>query len=414
MDSFDVAVVGGGASGLAAALAAAERGRGALKTAVLERNPRVGKKLLLTGSGRCNLTNRNASPEHYHGEAEAAAAVLKRFPPETVLGLFRARGLLCREQEEGRVYPYSLQASSVLNTLRRGIGAEGVSVLCDFSAGRIEILPGGFRISSPSGEVRARAVVLACGGKACPQSGSDGGGYVLAGQLGHSVVTPAPALVQVRTDPRLVRPLKGVRCMARASLFSRGRLLRETRGEVQFAEGALSGICIFELSRFASELSPGEGEISLDLAPELSGEELARIFRAHAGLCREEPASAAAEGVLCKPLAAETVRTALGGTAKQAGGLSERDFSRIAAAAKDFRFPVCGTAGWQSAQVTAGGVPLSELDENLQSRLRKGLFFCGELLNVDGDCGGYNLQWAWASGLAAGTAAADFLTGGNR
>ena len=408
MENYDIAGIGGGASGLPTALASAESGKKP-RVAVLEKTARVGKKLLLTGNGRCNLTNTSCAPEHYHGDTAAAMAVLHRFPPEKAIAFFRAHGLLCRELEEGRVYPYTLQASSLLNALRRGLAAAGAAVLCDFPVSRAESVPGGFAVYSGGSAVRAARVILACGGKACPQSGSDGGGYALAGAFGHRTVRPFPALVQLRTDPKLVRPLKGVRCMARVSLLSGGKLLRETSGEVQFAEGALSGICIFDLSRFAGGLSAGAAEISLDLAPGYGADELSELFRAQAAECPDEPASSAAEGVLCKPLAAETVRAALGGVSVPAGRLAGKDFFRIAAAAKALRFPVLGTLPWQNAQVTAGGVPLSETDENLQSRFRKGLYFCGELLNADGDCGGFNLQWAWASGLTAGVSAADSL-----
>lgn len=405
MRQVDLAVVGGGASGLAAALAAAKRNR-KLSVAVLERNLRVGKKLLLTGNGRCNLTNRGAGDHsHYHGDA-GARAVLDRFPPERILEAFGRLGLLCRELDGGRIYPYSLQASSVLNVLRRNLDRSGVETLCGFGVASIRRQGDGFFLSSRENRLFARRVVLAAGGSACPQSGSDGGGLALAEALGHTAGPVYPSLVQVKTDAARVRPLKGVRCPAAASFRAGGRTVRTAAGEVQFTEGALSGICVFELSRCFGELrEPKDAEIALDLFPGYPAGRLTGLFRAAAG---GEPLSAPQllEGFLPKALGIELSRYALGAPA---GALRREDSARLAAAAKDFRFPVRETFSWDRAQVTAGGVPLTELTETLESKQCPGLYLCGELLDVDGDCGGYNLHWAWSSGLTAGNAAAESL-----
>lgn len=406
---YDIAVVGGGASGLTAALAAAETARGTgspLKIAVLEKNPRVGKKLLMTGNGRCNLTNLHAEPERYHGDTREAAEILRRFPPERVVGMFRAHGLLCRALDGGRVYPYSLQASSVLNILRLGLDAAGVETVCDFSVQRVENIPGGFAVVSDRRDVKARKVIVAAGGMACPQSGSEGDGYALLRPFRHTVTRLSPALVQVRTDVKRVRPLKGVRCMAAASLLRNGETLKTTHGEVQFTENSLSGICVFELSRFVGEYEAKSLEIALDLAPEYKTGELADLLGAQAGLCGEMPAACVTEGILNKALGTEVTKAALEGASVPAGSLTADDIRRIAETVKHFRFPVQGTLPWQNAQVTAGGVPLAEVGEGLQSKFCRGLFLCGEILNIDGDCGGFNLHWAWASGIAAGLAAA--------
>jgi predicted Rossmann fold flavoprotein len=406
-----LAVVGGGASGLAAALAASRRaGFRPGSVVLLEKNPRVGKKLLLTGNGRCNLTNRNAGDRaRYHGDTEARA-VLDRFPPEQILRLFQKAGLLCRELDGGRIYPYSLQASSVLNILRRNLDRSGVRVLCDFDVNRIEKSKDGFRLSSPAGALFARRVVLAAGGSACPRTGSDGGGFSLAGKLGHTLRPVYPSLVQVKTDPARVRSLKGVRCPALVSFRAGGKTVRTATGEVQFADGALSGICVFELSRCFGELhAPKDAEIVLDLFPEYETEQLIELLRTAA--CGETGISAPQllEGFLPKALGAELSKYALGVTQTKTGLRKTEEFQKLARAAKEYRFPVRGTFSWDRAQVTAGGVPLSELTENLESKKCRGLYLCGELLDVDGDCGGFNLHWAWASGLTAGKAAAESL-----
>ena len=409
---FDIAIVGGGASGLMAALAANEeslRSGAGLKIAILEKNPRVGKKLLTTGNGRCNLTNRNAGPDRYHGEVQAAFAILKAYPPEKILQKFRALGLLCRELDEGRFYPYSLQAGSVLNILRRGLEHFQIQVLCDFSVESIRKNGRGFLISDGENLVTARRVIVATGGRACPQSGSSGDGYAFLKPFGHSVTALRPALVQLRTDPVRVRPLQGVRCEAEASLLADGKTVAASRGEVQFAQGALSGICMFELSRFVDASTEKKSEISLDLAPEFSRGELVGFFAGQAQTIPSCPAIQILEGMLHKSLASEVGKAAGIPASEAASSLRKESWDRMAEAVKDFRFPVSGTLSWQNAQVTAGGIPLSETDEYLQSRKCGGLYLCGEILNLDGDCGGYNLHWAWASGLTAGEAAAQSL-----
>lgn len=406
---YDLAIIGGGASGLAAALAAAEEAKGEgrpLRVAVLEKNPRVGKKLLITGNGRCNLTNLSAGPEKYYGDVRGAAEIFRRFPPEKIISLFREHGLLCRTLDEGRVYPYSLQASSVLNILRAGLDAAGVETVCDFPVRRIENIPGGFALVSETKTMRAKKVVVACGGRACPQSGSEGDGYALLRPFGHTATRLSPALAQIRTDAKRVRALKGVRCAAEATLLRGGQELKKTRGEVQFTENSLSGICIFEFARFLGEYEAAELEVTLDLAPEYGIPELETLLRAGVNRDAEMPVAAASEGILCKALGGEVTKTALGNAAVPVGSLTAQDVHAVAETIKRFRFPVLGAAPWQNAQVTAGGVPLAEVDANLQSKFCRGLFLCGEILNIDGGCGGYNLHWAWASGAAAGLAAA--------
>ncbi|WP_444644756.1 NAD(P)/FAD-dependent oxidoreductase [Caproiciproducens sp. R1] len=413
MDSCDIAVIGGGASGLMAAAAAAEEcGRRHIyaKTAVLEANPRVGKKLLATGNGRCNLTNRNAGIAHYHGDTGLAAPILNACPPQEIIDRFLSFGLLCRELDEGRVYPNSLQASAVLDVLRLQLERLKVETVCDFPVAAVRKSASGFEISSASGQIHAKRLILACGGKAYPQLGSDGSGYQIASSLGHSVTKMFPSLVQVKTDPRRAKPLKGARSAAAATLLFNGEPVKTVSGEVQFTENGLSGICIFELSRLVGEAGTGgKTEISLDLLPEYSVQQILSMLKDRKEALEVLPAGDLLSGCVHKLVGREVVRAALSRVPERAAQLKQAELVSVASRVKDFRFDVLGTLSWKDAQVTAGGVPLGETDENLQSKPCPGLYLAGELLNIDGDCGGFNLHWAWSSGITAGSAAARSL-----
>ncbi|WP_312694453.1 NAD(P)/FAD-dependent oxidoreductase [Caproiciproducens sp.] len=410
MDFYDIAVIGGGASGLMAAAAAAQEcGKKHIhaKIAVLEANPRVGKKLLATGNGRCNLTNSNADITHYHGDTALAAPVLDKYTPQKIISRFASFGLLCKELDEGRVYPYNLQASAVLNILRFQLDGLGVETVCDFAVASVQKSASGFTIFSDSDKVGAKRVILACGGKAYPQLGSNGSGYQIASSLGHSVTALFPALVQVKTDPRRAKPLKGARSAGTATLLLNGKPIKTVSGEIQFTENGLSGICIFELSRLVGEAGGAQkAEISLDLLPEYSAEEILSMLRNTKEVLGNLPAGDVLSGCVHKLVGREVVRAALMQTPGRAVELKTAELVSIADRVKNFRFEVFGTLAWKDAQITAGGVPLRETDENLQSRLCPGLYLAGELLNIDGDCGGFNLHWAWDSGITAGSAAA--------
>ena len=264
-----IIIIGGGASGLAAALAAAKECGGRCVT-VLERLDRVGKKLLATGNGRCNLTNRNAAPEHYHSADTARLAdILERTPPDAVLDFFGEMGLLCDTQADGRVYPYCYQASMVLDVLRAALERAGVDVACSCEVAEVEKGPGGFSVRTRDGRAFSAArVVLAAGGQAGPQFGTDGSAFALARMLGHSVAEPYPCLVPLRCAGFPVG-LKGVRANCALSLYLDGRCAGTERGEVQFAEYGLSGIPAMQLSCL---LGPGvkKAGTSVDFFPEMA------------------------------------------------------------------------------------------------------------------------------------------------
>lgn len=408
-----VAIVGGGAAGLFAAVTAAKAGA---KVTVLEKADRVGRKLLATGNGRCNLTNLRAAAADYHTDCPAAVkAVLEQLPPAQAVARFKQIGLLCREEEEGRVYPYSAQAAAVLDRLRFACAHLGVETENGISVKSIEKSADGFLLTDETGRrVRAGRVLLAAGGAAAPQLGGSSDGCRLLERFGHTVTPLTPALTPVKTDPARVKPLKGVRVRAAVTLLVDGKPGPRELGEVQFTEQGLSGIAVMQLSGRIGADTKGKHAfaLSLDLMPDFTREEVRRLLTGRLSYAGEEPVSDFMIGLLPKRVGQMAAKEAGACLSQPAGSLPGGVWDKLARTLKDWRFEAKGTLSWPQAQVMAGGARLCEFDPyTLQSNRVVGLYAAGEVLNVDGPCGGYNLQWAWASGFAAGRGAA---TEGNR
>lgn len=410
MERWEIVVVGAGAAGLMGARAAAigmkERGKQP-SVLLLEGNPKLGKKLLATGNGRCNLTNLGVSLPHYHGDTAQAAPLLEAYPPERVLGEFENMGLLCRADEEGRVYPRNLQAAAVLQALRSSCEEAGVALRCDSGVKSIVTEQGGFRLDTETGEFWASRCLLACGGKASPKHSWGKGGYALAGQLGHSLTALTPSLTYLKSSKKCLRSLKGMRVRAKASLWVHGEKIYEEGGEVLFGDSSLSGICLFNLSAHLRGKIPQGTEISLDLLEDMSYREALDYVERQSKRHGEYPAWELFAGVLNLRVGEELMKE-LGIPREMVfRELSRQQLRKAAGLCKDWRFPIIGTGEWENAQVTAGGIPLAEVDAlTMESKKRPGLYLAGEMLNIDGDCGGYNLHWAWATGFAAGQSAA--------
>ena len=396
-----VLVIGGGAAGMMAALTAAEDKNN--RVLLLERQQRVGRKLLATGNGRCNLTNIGAAAANYHGEApDFALSALRQLPPGETLALFRSFGLLTVTEESGRVYPLSDSASSVLDVLRFQLAQRGVELRCSSPAREIRREKGGFLVLTDGEQLRADRLIVACGGAAGKKLGGVTDGYELLAPLGHKRTKLYPSLVQLTTEPDYPRALKGVRADASLRLLRGKALLAEAQGEVQFTERGVSGPAAFDLSRAAS--TGGEGlTLRLDFLRDYSETQLRALLAARRESLPDLEAAELLTGPVHNRLGKMLLRYSGLDTKKCVGALSDRELQQVAAACKDFRLPLRGTEGFDSAQVTAGGLRTADFDpETMQSRLVPGLYVCGELLDIDGDCGGYNLQWAWASGRLAG------------
>lgn len=407
----ELCVIGGGASGLAAAIEAARAFRQAGvpgQVTVLERLPRVGKKLLATGNGRCNLTNRFASPPDYFEAADFVRPALKRFSVDDTLSFFASMGLLCEEEEEGRIYPMSRQAASVLDVLRFEAERLGVVFHCDSRVESVQKTRDKPRFVI-NGSICADAVILACGGKASPQHGSDGSGYALLRALQIPVAEVFPSLVQITADPKRVKSLKGMRVHAVISLYEEKKQLASQRGEIQFTEFGLSGIAAMQLSRFVSREKQRQMEASLDLLPAFSSGEVADYLAARV---RQNPALAAEHlltGILPKRVGQVLLKQAgVEPLSRPIGSLRGAEIAAISDLLKDWRFSVTGTRGFSAAQVTMGGAQRSAFDpESMEALSTPGFYAAGEVLDVDAGCGGFNLQWAWSSGRLAGESAAE-------
>ncbi len=395
-----VLVIGGGASGMAAALTAAEAGHRVL---LAERQSRVGRKLLATGNGRCNLSNLHASPAHYHGAAvDFCRPALERFPSEETLGWFERLGLLTAAEPSGRVYPASNMAGSVLDVLRYALERPEIELRTGCVITQLRHRGGAFTARMENGEtLTAERVILAAGGAAGSKVGGVMDGYQLAKQLCHHRTALLPSLVQMKTDPTYPRGLKGVKAEADIRVLRGREVLAQGRGEILFTEYGVSGPAIFDLSRAVS--TGGEGLLlTLDLLPQLDMAGTLRWLRERQASLGTHEAALLLTGSVHTRLGQTVVKRA-GFTSQPASSLTEDALWRIAAGLHSFTLPVTGVCGFDQAQVTAGGLRTEEFDpRTMQSLLVPGLYACGEVLDIDGDCGGYNLQWAWSSGRLAG------------
>lgn len=378
-----------------AALTASRHG----SVTLMERAERLGRKLAVTGNGRCNLTNLNISPSRYHGDAELAMSIISRFDVPATLAFFRDIGLLTVSEPSGRVYPRSDQAGSVVDVLRFAVAGAGIRVETGTEVTGIERTPSGFEVRSSGGVTLADRVIIACGGAAGARVGGGMSGYDVLTSLGHSSTPLYPSLVQLKTENSFTRPLKGVRADAAVAVESGGSVLAESAGEVQFTEYGLSGPAVFEISRAA--VMGRSVTLMLDLARDVPEDELVSILlsRRATPLTLENLLT----GILHNKLGRTVVSHCGLSLTAPCASLREVDAKRVAGMIKHLSLAVTGNLGFDGAQVTAGGIRTSEFDpETLQSRIVPGLFACGEVLDVDGDCGGYNLQWAWSSGRLAG------------
>ena len=397
-----IGIIGAGASGMAAALAAAENED--VQIVLFERQARVGKKLSATGNGRCNLTNLHAMEGGYHGENAAFIRyALESFDVQKTLIWFGSLGLLTVAEDSGRVYPYSDQANSVVDVLRFALEKTNIRLLTGFKVKKVKQTDAGFLVDSGEETVRCDRLIIACGGLAGTKLGGSMSGYQILRSFGHKCTKLRPNLVQLKSDWKGCVSLKGVRANCHAAIYHDCQLHSESTGELQMTEHGLSGPVIFEISRDACQ-GKGKWICRLDFLPDKDDSWLEQE------LLRRKNTHWKAEDLLTGIL-----HNRLGRVLTQAVGIpsyvpiSQLEGNEIAAvvrAVKSFEVELTEPMGMDAAQVTAGGISTAEFDPfTMESKLIPGLYACGEVLDIDGDCGGYNLQWAWSSGHLAGQSA---------
>jgi len=412
---MEIAVIGGGAAGMTAALAARKCG-GAVT--IYEKNDRVGKKLLMTGNGKCNFTNLDFSCSYFRSDScqdKEKQVFFDSFGVDDTLRFFEELGLLVKNKN-GYLYPFCEQASAVLDLLRFACDRAGIKTLVRTEVKKLCKKGNKFFIEAKqtNGDkvdlVRIKEeavfdrVVLACGSKAGPKGIASGSGYLLAASLGHHVITPVPALVQLRCKEVFFKQLAGVRSTCALTLYLDEKEIQKERGELQLTDYGISGIPVFQFSRYAAKaLSEKRNvKVSIDFLPDFSKEEYSGIIHNRFERKKGEPAEEFFLGIANKKLLQLFFKLADLKPGEEIGESNRKKWEKVFSLLRKFDTQVTACNPFENAQVCAGGVSMGEVTKTLESTLVSGLFFAGELLDIDGRCGGYNLQWAWTSGHIAG------------
>ena len=399
-----VGIIGAGASGMAAALTASQNPR--VQVMIFERQARVGRKLQATGNGRCNLTNIHADLAGFHGEAPGFAEfALKQYDVTDTLNWFQDMGLYTVSEASGRVYPYSDQAGSVVDVLRLSMQKSNIQLLTGFEVQKIRKDTEGFTVSNGTDSYVCHKLIIACGGLAGTKLGGSMSGYKLLSKFGHKTTRLRPALVQLKSDWGGVVGLKGVRTNCHIEILHDGKIHSASTGELQFTEYGISGPVVFEVSRDAC-YGAGQWKAVIDFLPDMPSEALYHALKAR----RSTPHSAEEllTGILHNRLGRVLTKAAGIYAATAIADLPDQGLMQVCCMVKQFELSLTEPLGMDSAQVTAGGVITEQFDPaTMESKLIPGLYACGEVLDIDGDCGGYNLQWAWSSGRLAGKCAGE-------
>ena len=388
-----IVVIGGGASGLVAAITAARFGA---KVTILEQNSKLGKKVLSTGNGKCNMTNQNQDLSYYRSDHPVfIQTVLSRFSYEDTINFFEELGIMTKNKN-GYIYPRSNQAASVVDVLETE--ARSLKIKCKTQEEVISIdrNENGFIVHTKTWHYECDKIIMACGSKASVVEGSNGSGYTLARELGHSIEEPLPALTGLKGRDNWFSKWSGVRCDGKIEIYVDSKCKASDSGELQLTEYGISGIPVFQVSRYASKaLYKGKNvSVVLDFLPELNEMEVITLLERKLERLGEKNFQKILIGIFPTKLIDVLVRKC-------------ESIQELTRNIKHFHLPIKDTMDYSHAQICTGGISLEEVDESsLESKLVPGVYFCGELLDVDGACGGYNLQWAWSSGYLAGFSAA--------
>ena len=401
----EIAVIGGGASGLMAAITAKKSGK---EVIILERKDRILKKVLITGNGRCNITNVNANISNYFGKnISSVENILNRFTPQDTMDFFNELGIVCNEENRGKVYPLSGQASSVVDALRFEAEKLGIKIETEFYVRKIEKDGFKFRIySEDRKKIEAGRVIIAAGGQSYPELGSNGSGFELAKELGHSVTKLSPSIVQLKTEKNQVKGLQGIKTDVAVTAYGDNKKICTYDGELLFTDYGISGNVVFNIS-FVMPLYKNV-EFEIDFMEKFDYNELYEMLKERKKIMSHLTMENYFNGMINKKLGQFLSKVSgIEKLSKPVKDLNDSDIRKLCTVLKKYRVKILETTGFKNAQVTAGGVLLDEVNiETLESKIVKGLYFSGEVLDVYGECGGFNLQWAWASGHIAGENAA--------
>jgi len=402
MNNEELIIIGAGAAGLCAAIVSARAGR---KVLLLEQNSKVGKKILVSGNGKCNITNRYISTHRFHSQnPDFIGKVLEEYGFERVENFLRSIGLELIEEREGKMFPMSLQASSVVDLLEYEAKRAGVEILCDCKVKRIEKKADGFVLDTTQGEKRSSRLLVTSGSPAAPQLGGNDSGYIFATSLGHTLIPRHPALVQLCSEENWVKECAGVKIAGVAKLYANGEYITEKEGDLLFTNYGISGLAILDLSREVStHLAVFDYcELSLDLMPRLSKEKLTNLLFSRIEKGSEKPITLWLQGILNKKL----IRIVLEQSkcrSRVESDLNRKEINKIVHSIKNLKLSINDTRGFKGAEVATGGIQTAEVDpQTMESKCMPGLYFAGEILDVDGDRGGFNFHFAWVSGMRAG------------
>jgi predicted Rossmann fold flavoprotein len=399
MQTKEWIIIGGGAAGLCAAINLARAGR---QVTLLEQNNRVGKKILVSGNGKCNITNKTIALHRFHSQnPDFVADVLEGYPYEKIKTFFASIGLELVEEKEEKIFPMSMQASSVVELLEYEAKSAGVEIVCDTPVKNIDKKEGQFVLESTQEAYQCKKLLIASGSVAAPRLGGSSAGYLFATKMGHSLIPRHPSLVQLCSEEEWVKGCAGVKIEGIAKLYANGEYITQKRGDLLFANYGISGLAILDLSREVSiRLAQFDYcELSLDLMPHYSKEKLTNLLLSRIQNKSDKPVTLWLQGILNKKLIPVILQQSKCRATKERE-LNRKEINKLVHTLKNLKLSISDTRGFEAAEVSTGGIDTTEVDpKNMQSKIIKNLYFAGEVLDVDGDRGGFNFHFAWVTGL---------------
>jgi predicted Rossmann fold flavoprotein len=402
MKMDEMIIVGAGASGLIASITAARSGK---QVTLLEQNSKIGKKILVSGNGQCNIGNKYITLNRFHSQnPEFIEKVLKGYDFECIEKFFASIGLALIEGKEGKIFPMSLQASSVVDLLAYEAGRAGVTIICDCSVTSVDKHIDTFTLKTTQGEKSCHNLVITSGSPAAPQLGGSNAGYAFATKMGHRLIPRYPSLVQLCSEEAWIKTCAGVKVAGIAKLTANCEYITEKKGDLLFTKYGISGLAILDISREVSTRLANFDycELSLDLMPELSKEKLTSLLLTRIQNESEKPIGLWLQGVIHKKLIQPILEQSKS-KVTQEKQLNRKEVNKLVHTIKNLKLSISDTKGFEGAEVATGGVDTKEINpETMESKYVPNLYFAGEILDVDGDRGGFNFHFAWVSGMRAG------------